>query len=445
MKELEKIVDSNGEPLEIVDAEAREDISEIKQSLSQLDGLVVYRQVIPTGDTASFIASDSMQIIKLESDITPSQDLHGYDAPWAGGAGKNKWEFDSSLSGSGNVLGGKVFTNQIPLGTYTLSCKGTFASGGVMAFRFVYTDNTTKDVTLGYNVQSGTYYVSAVFEKTVRALSYVYSNNADNSINSIQLEQGETATSYAPYSNICPISGWDKVNVTRCGANLCDGIFEQGSITNNGTNSPSTTRCRLVGYMPIKPNATYYCKSDYNTFLFFYDKNKTFIGYYANNVKNSTFKPKDLPNAVSGGDDFSNARYVRFRYDNATFEGNFSINYPSTDTEYHAYNGQTYTIDLDGTRYGGTLDVVSGLLTITDGHIASYNGETLPSTWISDRDVYSEGTTPTTGAQVVYKLASALNYQLTTQQINDLIGQNYIWADTGSIKEVGYLDILHLS
>lgn len=34
MKELEKIVDSNGEPLEIVDAEARADISEIKQSLS---------------------------------------------------------------------------------------------------------------------------------------------------------------------------------------------------------------------------------------------------------------------------------------------------------------------------------------------------------------------------------------------------------------------------
>ena len=33
MKELEKIVDSNGEPLEIVDAEARADISEIKQSL----------------------------------------------------------------------------------------------------------------------------------------------------------------------------------------------------------------------------------------------------------------------------------------------------------------------------------------------------------------------------------------------------------------------------
>lgn len=34
MKELEKIVDSNGIPMEIVDAQAREDISEIKSSLS---------------------------------------------------------------------------------------------------------------------------------------------------------------------------------------------------------------------------------------------------------------------------------------------------------------------------------------------------------------------------------------------------------------------------
>lgn len=42
MKELEKIVDSNGEPLEIVDAEARADISEIKQSLSLLGTFFTY-------------------------------------------------------------------------------------------------------------------------------------------------------------------------------------------------------------------------------------------------------------------------------------------------------------------------------------------------------------------------------------------------------------------
>lgn len=47
MKELEKIVDSNGEPLEIVDAEAREDISEIKQSISNL-GIVAHTVVSET-------------------------------------------------------------------------------------------------------------------------------------------------------------------------------------------------------------------------------------------------------------------------------------------------------------------------------------------------------------------------------------------------------------
>ena len=161
---------------------------------------------------ATFTGADA-PLDSLKASIEGVQDLHGYDSPWPAGGGKNKWEFDSSLSGDGNFLAGKTFTNQVPIGTYTLSCKGTFASSGAMAFKFVYADNTTKTVTLGYNVQSGTYYESAVFEKPVRALSYVYSNNANNNINSIQLEQGETASSYEPYENICPISGWSEANV----------------------------------------------------------------------------------------------------------------------------------------------------------------------------------------------------------------------------------------
>ena len=52
MKELEKIVDSNGEPLEIVDAEAREDISEIKQSLSNLTSNDELYKTSNVGDTS---------------------------------------------------------------------------------------------------------------------------------------------------------------------------------------------------------------------------------------------------------------------------------------------------------------------------------------------------------------------------------------------------------
>lgn len=86
-----------------------------------------------------------------------------------------------------------------------------------------------------------------------------------------------------------------------------------------------------------------------------------------------------------------------------------------------------------GTVYGGTVDLVSGVLTVTDAEIASYNGETLPSTWISDRDVYAEGTTPTIGAQVVYELATPQTYQLTPTQIQLLKGSNTLWSDANDL------------
>ena len=94
----------------------------------------------------------------------------------------------------------------------------------------------------------------------------------------------------------------------------------------------------------------------------------------------------------------------------------------------------TVTIDLDGTRYGGTLDVTTGVLTVTHGQIASYAGETLPGEWISDRDVYASGTSPSTGAQVVYELAEAQTVQLTPTEVKTLQGQNNLWSDTGNIS-----------
>lgn len=100
-------------------------------------------------------------------------------------------------------------------------------------------------------------------------------------------------------------------------------------------------------------------------------------------------------------------------------------------------NHQTYPITFPteaGTVYGGTVDLAAKTLTVTDGQIASYAGETLPGAWISDRDVYTPGGTPTTGAQVVYKLATPLVYTLTDlPTITTLPGYNAIWSDTGAV------------
>jgi len=87
------------------------------------------------------------------------------------------------------------------------------------------------------------------------------------------------------------------------------------------------------------------------------------------------------------------------------------------------YSG-TVTLNFDG-----STDIIS-----TMGNIASYAGETLPGTWISSMDVYEEGATPTTGAQVVYELAEPVSYQLANiGQLKTFLGMNNIWCDTGDV------------
>ena len=101
----------------------------------------------------------------------------------------------------------------------------------------------------------------------------------------------------------------------------------------------------------------------------------------------------------------------------------------------------TRTIDwqvIAGTVYGGTLDMTNGVLTVDRANIASYSGEALPGEWISDRDVYAPGTTPTIGAQVVYPLATPITIPLTATEISTLQGENNVWADSGDVT-VEYL------
>ena len=104
-------------------------------------------------------------------------------------------------------------------------------------------------------------------------------------------------------------------------------------------------------------------------------------------------------------------------------------------------DGTTYTINFPQIVYGGTLDVVKGILTVTYDNIASYNGETLNGEWISDRDVYVSGTTPTTGAQVVYELGTPIVYSVSPKDIELITGTCNVWATTGDITDFRYAEI----
>jgi hypothetical protein len=224
--------------------------------------------------------------------------------------------------------------------------------------------------------------------------------------------------------------------VTRTGKNLTDGATVGHYISMDGTlvdlaSYRSTDYINIDGITTLKATLSTILESFWFWRIASYDVNKNFIELSLNRSykKNGDFEEEvTLP---------SNAKYIRAcALINST---NWNI--------YDKLTYNTYTIQFkDGdnplTVYGGTLDVTSGELTVTDAHIASYDAETLPSTWISDRDVYAEGATPTTGAEVVYKLANSVTYHLTPTQIRTLVGNNNIWADTGNIIEGKYFKSL---
>ena len=105
--------------------------------------------------------------------------------------------------------------------------------------------------------------------------------------------------------------------------------------------------------------------------------------------------------------------------------GRASTSVSTTDGE----DTESVSIAFGTTVYGGNVNFKTGVVTVTHGYIASYNGETLPGEWISDRDVYASGTTPTTGAQVAYELATPTTLTLTPDELTMIKGDNSVTGD----------------
>jgi hypothetical protein len=148
-------------------------------------------------------------------------------------------------------------------------------------------------------------------------------------------------------SNPRPINSVSSLELVHTGANFWNENWEVGTI-NDTTGQPnsSTTQIRSVDFCPCKGGLTYYIKVGSNNPIrvFWYDENKTFISQTIN-IQNSTATAPD------------NAHYLKIRGTNAygtTYQDDISINYPSTNTSYHAHvTPTTHTVNLGGV-YGGT-------------------------------------------------------------------------------------------
>lgn len=304
-----------------------------------------------SGSIVTITDGAPLPVDSLSVAVEPVQDLHGQPYPYPAGGGKNIGKISSSNEGSGQKSTAVYSDTGVTLTTtgtygrqgwlfdvtegqqYTVSYKvvgtgwrvyygtadGVWSSSstGYLDFIAVSTTLTSRSYTFTAT-SSGTFF----FGLYCNSGSYDSENPQYITVTDFQLERGSSATSFAPYENICPISGSTQTDIYH-------------------------------------------------------------------------------------------------------------------DDEYDADADPVITVVFGQTVYGANLNVLTGELTVTDDQISSYAGETLPGAWISDRDAYAPGETPTIGAQVVYKVSTPTVIQLTAQQMSTLLGQNAVWASTGN-TQLGY-------
>lgn len=263
-------------------------------------------------------------------------------------------------------------------------------------------------------------------------------------------------------NNIREIKGYPKLTITRCGRNFCvvnTNTFTHSGVTytmdsSNGTiHLSGATTTGLSWAMNIsKPDAAGGA-SRQRDYIRWFPTGKYFmphplagaeniINYHIVNVKDyldEYGEAIDQRNIATSDTDDVLFNWARIRIQR-NYDCSGIVLYPDvflaseSDRSHEKANRQDYTITFPSTLYGGYVDFTKGEIVQEWENIASYNNETLPGEWISDRDIYLPGTTPSVGAHVVYKLVSPIYYYVTPQPIVALKGRNNVWTDSGTVQ-----------
>lgn len=157
--------------------------------------------------------------------------------------------------------------------------------------------------------------------------------------------------------NIRPISGRTVAAVSDTGVNVWDEQWEVGQYNvTNGEKVANNSTIRSKDFIPVNPSTVYRYTQVDGGWLLFYDENKTYLQGQQKNVYGGT-----TANALFTTP--SEAHYMTFYSASTygtTYNHDISINYPATDTEYHAYEGKEISVTFPssaGTVYGGTLTI----------------------------------------------------------------------------------------
>lgn len=335
----------------------------------------------------------------------PTQEGEG--TPYPAGGGKNlfnpawmpertlnnglTWTIapDGTVTATGTANGASYYNSDyfsLPAGTYTISA--------MSHFRISILNRDADDApTIAAQIigQPCTFTVESDIQKAT--LFFAASGTLDNASAKPQIEKGTTATAYAPYENIRPIKGRDSVTAERCGENLLDvsRVAENKDCTvdDSTIHVVDTSGCGASYILLARkyPAGTYTIQIDADTaahgrfLLRGYDASGNMVdvsilprmeGY--DTIHNTYYKATLLyPYNPSGTHKVITFTVQGAAYFQVGLTGGLSAKETSADlknfalvpgstspTEYTPYTGQTSTLTLPRTIYGGTVDAVTG-------------------------------------------------------------------------------------
>lgn len=356
--------------------------------------------------TIASIGTD-IEVDTLEAYVK-NVELHG-DTEQTTYTGKNLFDSQFEL-GTYNSSGAKTSSttqyrnkNVIPVESNTTY---TFSNMGATGYDLFQYDNSMNY--LGYNYTRGTFNTM----NNAAYLNIATSGNVSAIPTNVQLEKGSTATSYEPYvggtaspnpdypQEIKTATGYNEVNIV--GKNLFDKdsvIENQNYLNKISVSNLETTETGLKwlassndSYIGLPATITggydMYIKVEENTtYTLSFNSNYELTNYIFYIKEDYTFIQRNVPLGHNSGVSFTtpiNCKYVFVRFGASNQNGNtinitnIQLEKGNTATEYEAYKGQTYEIDLGKNLFDKDM--------MTLGFYITTNGATSESSYwnISD-------------------------------------------------------------
>ena len=342
--------------------------SEWASAISKLTKLEVKTA---SGAIASF--NDGADDVPIESatfEFSPNQDLNGQDAPYPPGGGKNLFNVDDIYAhGFWNVYGS--WTNHESYNAYIIKVDPetdyTYNAGFTGITTFL---DSNGDYISGSNQGTG---LSSRTVTTPANCAYITASISITNLNGTQqIEKGSSSTDYAPYANICPITGYEGLTIYQTGSNLLPNKMYQRNATTLriGTDTLDGTLTFQAGTYTLSVK----------TALTGATLNYTAGG---STISISTSTDGDYRKGTFTLSEKTELFFGCYNSGGITSEqvSELQLEVGNSRSAYNAYNAATHTANLGRTIYGGSADVVNGTGTDVWGRVVytGADGETWQS------------------------------------------------------------------